>query len=82
VAEGLSVRATEEVVALGGDELDRASLRRRALRRPMPELEERLAERLDTRVRVEAGRSRGRIVIEFATDEDLGRITDLVDPPR
>ena len=82
VAEGLSVRATEEVVALGGDEVDIPSPRRRAARRPMPELEERLAERLDTRVRVEVGRSRGRIVIEFATDEDLVRIADLVDPRR
>jgi ParB family chromosome partitioning protein len=45
-------------------------------------VEERLAEQLDTRVRIEAGRSRGRIVIEFATDEDLGRIVDLIDPPR
>jgi ParB family chromosome partitioning protein len=44
-------------------------------------VEERLAEQLDTRVRIEAGRSRGRIVIEFATEADLGRIVDLIDPP-
>jgi ParB family chromosome partitioning protein len=82
VAEGLSVRATEEVVSLGGDQSEARPRRRRAARRPAPEVEERLAEQLDTRVRIEAGRSRGRIVIEFATDEDLGRIVDLIDPPR
>jgi len=80
VAEGLSVRATEEVVSLGGEE-NEARPRRRAAPQRVPEVEERLAERLDTRVRVEAGRSRGRIVIEFATGEDLVRIADLVDPP-
>jgi ParB family chromosome partitioning protein len=82
VAEGLSVRATEEVVSLGGDQSEVTPRRRRAVRRPAPEMEERLAERLDTRVRVEAGGSRGRIVIEFATEDDLLRIADLVDPPR
>lgn len=83
VAEGLSVRATEEVVALAGAEP--ADKRRRgssARRRRLPEVEERLSERLDTRVRVEAGPARGRMVIEFATTEDLARLLDLVDPPR
>ncbi len=82
VAEGLSVRATEEVAALGAEDDEARPRRRRAVRRPAPDVEERLAERLDTRVRVEAGRSRGRIVIEFATAEDLARIVDLVDPAR
>jgi ParB family chromosome partitioning protein len=40
------------------------------------ELASRLSDRLDTRVRVEMGRSRGRIVVEFATAEDLQRIVD------
>ena len=40
---------------------------------------ERLADRLDTRVKVEGSAKRGRIVIEYATIEDLRRITDLID---
>jgi ParB family chromosome partitioning protein len=40
---------------------------------------ERLADRLDTRVRVEGNAKRGRIVIEYATLDDLRRITDLID---
>lgn len=83
VAEGLSVRATEEVVAFGGAEP--ADKRRRvstARRSAFPEVEERLSERLDTRVRIEASRARGRILIEFATMEDLTRLVDLIDPPR
>ena len=82
VAEGLSVRATEEIVALGAaDEPARDRRRRSARTRPAPELEDRLADRLDTRVRVEAGPSRGRIIIDFATREDLLRIVDLMAPP-
>ena len=37
----------------------------------------RLTDYLDTRVRVEMGRSKGRIVIDFATAEDLDRIVSL-----
>jgi ParB family chromosome partitioning protein len=81
VAEGLSVRATEEMVTLGTDEEPAETRRRRSSRsRSAPELEERLADRLDTRVRVQAGPSRGRIVIDFATQEDLLRIADLIAP--
>lgn len=80
VAEGLSVRATEELVTLGADEEPASRRRRSAPSRPAPELEERLADRLDTRVRVEAGANRGRIIIDFATREDLLRIVDLMAP--
>ncbi len=83
VAEGLSVRTTEEVVSAGGDAPpERATRRRGGPRSSMsPETEHRLAERLDTRVRVEAGRTRGRITIDFADVEDLARLVDLIDPP-
>jgi ParB family chromosome partitioning protein len=40
-----------------------------------------MSERLDTRVTVQLGRSKGKVVIEFATLEDLRRIVEIVDPP-
>ena len=80
VAEGLSVRAVEELVALG--ETGSEDTPRRRERREAPalatELAGRLSDRLDTRVRVEMGRSKGRIVVDFATAEDLQRIVDAM----
>lgn len=82
VAEGLSVRATEEVVAVGEiDEPERVQRSPRSLREPHPraaEIAEHLADRLDTRVRVDAGKSKGRLVIEFASAEDLERIAGIL----
>ncbi|MHB1740703.1 MAG: ParB/RepB/Spo0J family partition protein [Actinomycetes bacterium] len=83
VAEGLSVRAVEEIVALG--EGQRAP--RRGARRSVPvapglaSLAERLSERFETRVKVQLGRSRGKIVVEFASVDDLERIVALMGPP-
>lgn len=80
VAEGLSVRATEELVALGDTDIP-GTRRSRTIREPSDqarELSERLSERLDTRVRIDSGRSKGKIVIEFASEEDLGRISALL----
>jgi ParB family chromosome partitioning protein len=80
VAEGLSVRAVEEAVrARGGRPAESrapSSGRKPAgLRSPgMLELEELLSEHLSTRVRVEEGRSRNRVVIEFADLDDLERL--------
>jgi len=80
VAEGLSVRATEELVALG--ETGRDELPRRREPRPAPEVATeiagRLSDALDTRARVDMGRSKGRITIEFASEEDLRRITETI----
>lgn len=78
VAEGLSVRATEEIVALSSREL--APDKNTAQRRSQPHspgldhLAERLADQLDTRVKVNMGRRKGKLVIEFATVDDLERI--------
>jgi ParB family transcriptional regulator, chromosome partitioning protein len=80
VAEGLSVRATEELVAMGETGTDEAP-RRRERREPpalAAELAAQLSDRLDTRVRVEMGRSKGRIVVDFATEDDLRRLGDLI----
>jgi ParB family chromosome partitioning protein len=82
VAEGLSVRSTEEAVALAASD---APSRRRAggEKRLVPdearEVADRLSDRLETRVKVDVGRSKGRITIEFATLEDLARIASLVE---
>lgn len=80
VAEGLSVRAAEEIVAVGEHGTKRAPRTRRPveLSAPAAELQRELSERLDTRVLVSEGRSKGRIVIEFAGAEDLDRIGELL----
>lgn len=74
VAEGLSVRSVEEIVALGvKDKPVRA--KREAAR--MPELEDlstRLADRFDTRVAITMGQRKGKMTVEFASVEDLHRI--------
>jgi ParB family chromosome partitioning protein len=82
VAEGLSVRATEEIVTLGDAEEPATAQRSpRSAREPHPRASEiagQLADRLDTRVRVDAGKNRGRLTIEFASTEDLERIAQLL----
>ena len=83
VAEGLSVRAVEEIVAVG-DSSDR-SPRRRAqtgtvVAPRLGDLAARLSERFDTRVKVDLGRTKGRITVEYASLEDLERIVALMDP--
>jgi ParB family chromosome partitioning protein len=83
VAEGLSVRTVEEIVALGGD-AERPEPTKTPGRRPVaPKLSvlaDRLADRFETRVKVDLGRSKGRIVVEFATIDDLERIIGLMAP--
>jgi ParB family transcriptional regulator, chromosome partitioning protein len=75
VAEGLSVRAVEEIVALG--ESTKRPRRPRAGRRVSPalgELASRLSDRFETRVKVDLGQKKGKIVVEFASLDDLQRI--------
>ena len=83
VAEGLSVRAVEEIVALGGDEESPQKRRKAANRAIAPgllDLADRLSERLETRVRVDMGRAKGKVVIEFASMDDLRRVVEVIDP--
>ena len=81
VAEGISVRTTEELVALGetGSSKSKPNKPRSTLPSAAASVVERLADRLDTRVRVEGNAKRGRIVIEYATLDDLRRITEIID---
>jgi len=81
VAEGLSVRAVEEIVALGQQQ---AKPRRAPVRPPvapaLTELANRLSDALETRVKVEVGKQKGKIVVEFASLEDLQRIVTTMSP--
>jgi ParB family chromosome partitioning protein len=77
VAEGLSVRAVEEIVALGGAARPAKARRtpaRQQLTPALNDLAERLSDAFDTRVRVEVGQRKGKIVVEFGSIEDLERI--------
>jgi ParB family chromosome partitioning protein len=81
VAEGLSVRATEEIVTLAKNEAPAKP--KPAPRKPMQapglqEVADRLSNNFDTRVKVELGRRKGRIVVEFASVDDLERIVELM----
>ncbi len=81
VAEGLSVRATEELVAVLGSEpaAKEAQTRRPKAHAPaLTELADRLSDRFDTCVKVDLGRRKGRIVVEFATVDDLERIVGVM----
>jgi ParB family chromosome partitioning protein len=83
VAEGLSVRAVEEIVALGGDDAPATRARRpRAGNRHggLDDLAARLSDRFDTRVQIALGRRKGRLSVEFASVEDLNRIVALLAP--
>lgn len=80
IAEGLSVRATEELVVL-----DKHTSERRVMERAprLPSDQERslsasLSDHFDTRVKVNIGRNKGKITIEFATGEDLERIMAII----
>lgn len=83
VAEGMSVRGAEEAVTLG--RRDEQPARRASKRKPLhapglQELAARLSDAYDTRVKVELGQRKGRIVVEFGSVEDLERITRIMDP--
>ncbi|MDV2436449.1 MULTISPECIES: ParB/RepB/Spo0J family partition protein [Actinomycetaceae] len=82
VAEGLSVRAVEEIVALG-DESTPAAPRRAQVRRFEHELNSvanQLGDRLNTRVKVDMGRTKGTMRIDFGSLEDLNRILSVLAP--
>ncbi|WP_149182426.1 ParB/RepB/Spo0J family partition protein [Streptomyces sp. TRM49041] len=85
VAEGLSVRAVEEIVTLMGSEPRKAAKAKgpRAGARVSPALTDlatRLSDRFETRVKVDLGQKKGKIVVEFASMEDLNRILGTLAP--
>ena len=79
VAEGLTVRAVEEIVATGGAKVKAGSIRSGKIIAPkLKQISDQLSDHLDTRVSVELGKQKGKIVIEFATVEDLERINSKI----
>ncbi len=84
VAEGLSVRAVEEIVALGveGTKPARHPARRQPVAPRLADLADRLSDVLDTRVKVELGQRKGKIVVEFGSLDDLDRIVKTISQER
>ncbi|MFH8802860.1 ParB/RepB/Spo0J family partition protein [Streptomyces sp. NPDC017936] len=85
VAEGLSVRAVEEIVTLMGSrpQTPQRSKGPRAggpVSPALTDLATRLSDRFETRVKVDLGQKKGKITVEFASMEDLERILDTLAP--
>jgi len=84
VSEGLSVRATEEIVTLltsgDGEKSPRRAPRAGQRSEAMDELATRLADRFETRIKVSIGKTKGRLTVEFASVEDLNRILGVMAP--
>lgn len=87
IAEGLSVRATEEAVKLANHEVNRVNRevitpvpqRRKPICMPgLQDVAERLSNAFDTRVMVSLGKRKGKIVVEFSSVDDLQRIVDVM----
>jgi ParB family transcriptional regulator, chromosome partitioning protein len=89
IAEGLSVRATEEAVTLANHEANRGDAttpspqRRKPIQMPgLQDVAERLSNAFDTRVTVSLGKRKGKIVVEFGSVDDLQRIIGMMTPPK
>jgi ParB family chromosome partitioning protein len=86
VAEGLSVRAVEEIVTLQASSTKKSGSRSRGPRAgklispALDHLSGRLSDRFETRVKVDLGQKKGKIVVEFASIEDLERILGQLAP--
>jgi ParB family chromosome partitioning protein len=83
IAEGMSVRATEEAVTLAKSETTPEP--KQPPRKPMQapglnDLAGRLSDRFDTRVKVDLGRRKGKITIEFGSVDDLERLVGMIAP--
>ena len=82
IAEGLSVRATEEAVTLANreDPAKPSAPRRKPIQMPgLQDVAERLSTAYDTRVTVSLGKRKGKIVVEFGSVDDLQRIVGMMD---
>jgi ParB family chromosome partitioning protein len=83
VAEGMSVRATEEAVLLARQAnpgRQRSSRRRPSAPPGVQELADKLSDTYETKVKVQFGSGKGRIVVEFGSAEDLERIVSMMTP--
>lgn len=82
VAEGLSVRTIEEIIAISKPESKRKSGKTKKSSPELKELGDQLGDVLDTRVRIESGSGKGEIIIEYAGAEDLQRLLKLISSAR
>lgn len=82
INEGLSVRATEEAVALSDDKPRKPVKKARETQRNerLDFLATSLSDRLDTNVKIQLGSRKGKVSIEFASVDDLNRIMQVIDP--
>jgi ParB family chromosome partitioning protein len=81
ITEGLSVRATEEIISSGAPK-GQSAKKPKQTKSASPELQEiaeRIGDALDTRVSIQGSAKKGTIVIEFAGAEDLKRITKVLE---
>jgi ParB family chromosome partitioning protein len=83
VTEGLSVRAVEEIISVGvkGGKKKSGSSKSKSVSPELAELAEELGDFLNTRVTIDkaTGKSNGKIIIEFASGEDLRRIIEEIE---
>jgi ParB family chromosome partitioning protein len=80
-AEGISVRGLEEIVSLGPGQTSSTRAQHNKPRAPgLADLAERLSDRFETRVKVDLGKAKGKITVEFASLDDLRRIVEIMDP--
>lgn len=83
VTEGLSVRAVEEIISVGvkGGKKKSAGVKSKSVSPELAELAEELGDFLNTRVTIDkaTGKSNGKIIIEFASGEDLRRIIEEIE---
>ncbi|MFI1656447.1 ParB/RepB/Spo0J family partition protein [Streptomyces sp. NPDC020472] len=86
VSEGLSVRSVEEIVSLMGSEEPASATKPKGPRAgarvspALTDLATRLSDRFETRVKVDLGQKKGKIVVEFASMDDLERILSTLAP--
>jgi ParB family transcriptional regulator, chromosome partitioning protein len=82
VAEGISVRALEEIVSMRDADASPSPrvVRKKPVAPGLVDLAERLSDRFETRVKIDLGRSKGKVTVEFGSIDDLQRIVDIMDP--
>jgi ParB family chromosome partitioning protein len=82
VAEGLSVRTVEEIIAISKPEGKKKSGKAKKSTPELKELGDQLGDVLDTRVRIESSSGKSEIIIEYAGAEDLQRLVKLISSAR
>lgn len=79
IKQGLSVRALEELISVTKGRKPKATITPGTTGGALTELEDRLAERLNTSVSIKLGKKRGQLIIDFANFADLKRLIDEID---